>query len=160
MMMILKLRLIKYWCLQELYTYNVRQGDYFVLDEKLKLRQLSKSSRGANSSSNGVPNSCSSSASSSCGSFSFGGGSFSPAPRGYTSLQARSGQQAPNFGGHSPVSSGESPPRRDRRSSGGNETSSPGARPAAKNLFGHSSTRKRFGEFHHSKVFHDHQPAN
>ena len=34
-----------YLFVQELYTYNVRDGDYFVLDEKVRLKQLNKSSR-------------------------------------------------------------------------------------------------------------------
>ncbi len=145
--------------IQELYTYNVRAGDSFVLDEKVRLRQLNKASRGSSSAT-----SCGSSGSNSCNSSS---GSFSPThPKGYTSLQARTGQSSSSFGGHSPRTSTagaeSSPPRRDRRSSGGEGTAagSSGPHPAARNLFS-SSRSKRFGEFHHSKVFHDHsKPGN
>ncbi len=150
--------------IQELYTYNVRAGDSFVLDEKVRLRQLNKASRGSSSAT-----SCGSSTSSGSNSCNSSSGSFSPThAKGYTSLQARTGQSSSSFGGHSPRTSTagaeSSPPRRDRRSSGGEGTAavagSSGAHPAARNLFS-SSRSKRFGEFHHSKVFHDHnKPGN
>ena len=156
---------------QELYTYNVRDGDYFVLDEKVRLKQLNKSSRVARSScANSTGSSCgNSSSSNSCGSCSSEGESFSPAatPKGYMSLQARAGQLVTNFGGHSPTTAGDVSPsrRRERQSSGGSAGKglpprSPGPRTtAAKNLFCQSGNR-RFGEFHHSKVFHDHETGN
>lgn len=154
------------WNSKELYTYNVREGDYFVLDEKVRLRQLnsSKTARRSNSVGNSNNSSSSDSCNSDCD-------SFSPAatPKGYTSLQARSGQPMPPFGGHSPGAAvpGDGSLRRERRSSGGCRgpltPRSPGGgvrTTAAKNLFGGSGSNRRFGEFHHSKVFHDHDTGN
>ena len=63
-----------------LYTYNVREGDYFVVDEKAPLKGTLRTSRSNNS-------------------LIFG----SPSPKGYTSLSARSNSGNMNFGGHSPT---------------------------------------------------------
>jgi hypothetical protein len=150
---------------QELYTYNVREGDYFVLDEKVRLGQQLNNKSSRVSRSNSTNSSCGTNSSSSSGcdscssdndSSSFSSPGAVANSRGYTSLLARSGQPMPPFGGHSPTAAGgdRSPARRERRHSSGSKA--PPRSPATKNLFCKSSSR-RFGEFHHSKVFHDHE---
>lgn len=152
------------WHGKELYTYNVREGDYFVVDEKAQLKVLTGSPRAQ--------------------SMSFG--STSPTSR-YLMSGGQQGRTSANFG-HSPTSPIESSTARVRRKS--SETSplpplpelgnsnrvrrkssgraspgsgrvSPGVKPVksspggvARNLFGHAIER-HYGEFHHSKVFHD-----
>lgn len=146
-----------------LYTYNVREGDYFVVDEKAPLKGTLRTSRSNNS-------------------LIFG----SPSPKGYTSLSARSNSGNMNFGGHSPTSPvprtrsrksstgstgrtspghrvscpgrtspGTTSPNRPHRSSSFN-SSQPTKSPVQRNLFNSGSRNpvdKHYGEFHHSKVF-------
>jgi hypothetical protein len=165
------------WAQKGLYTYNVREGDYFVVDEKVPLKGTMRSSKSNNS-------------------LIFG----SPSPKGYTSLNARTNSGNMNFGGHTPTSPGPVSPRpRVRRRTSAGRTSprqiSPGTSPGSgrvscpsrvspggtaspnsarfsrsvsfnsspstkspvqRNLFSSGSNnpvRKHYGEFHHSKVF-------
>lgn len=135
-----------------LYTYNVREGDYFVLDEKAPLKGTMRSSRSNNSLIFGSPSPS----------------QKSPCPKGYTSCSARTNSGNFNFGGHSPKSPG---PRKRRTSAGStgsispsvsrspslNSSSGPATKSSAqRNLFGTKNSNKRnnkYGEFHHSKVF-------
>jgi len=139
------------WHTKELYTYNVRDGDYFVVDEKVQLKVLTGSPRAH--------------------SISFGSGS--PNNR-YTMSRSMSTGQSP----HSPTtntstrvrrkSSGlpsiipeEGNSNRVRRKSSGRSSPLPrsGTSPnitgkgVARNLFGNSNDK--YGEYHHSKVFPD-----
>jgi hypothetical protein len=140
------------WAGKGLYTYNVREGDYFVLDEKAPLKGTMRSSRSNNSLIFGSPSPS----------------QKSPCPKGYTSCSARTNSGNFNFGGHSPKSPG---PRKRRTSAGStgsispsvsrspslNSSSGPATKSSAqRNLFGTKNSNKRnnkYGEFHHSKVF-------
>jgi hypothetical protein len=140
------------WAGKGLYTYNVREGDYFVLDEKAPLKGSMKS-RSDNSLIFGSPSP----------------NQKAPCPKGYTSCSARANGGSFNFGGHSPKSPG---PRKRRTSAGStgsispsvtrspsfNSGTSPSTKsPAQRNLFGTKNANKRnnkkYGEFHYSKVF-------
>jgi len=150
------------WAQKGLYTYNVREGDYFVVDEKVPLKGTMRASRSNNS-------------------LIFG----SPSPKGYTSLNARANSGNLNFGGHSPTSQAPVSPQprmRKRKTSLGRTSpgrtspgrtspgrncparslsfnSSPSTKsPVQRNLFGSGSRNpvdKHYGEFHYSKVFRD-----
>eukprot|EP00092_Neocalanus_flemingeri_P041921 GFUD01045655.1.p1 GENE.GFUD01045655.1~~GFUD01045655.1.p1 ORF type:complete len:545 (-),score=132.58 GFUD01045655.1:10-1644(-) len=138
---------------KELYTYNVIDGDYFVVDEKAQLRVLT-GSPGANSM---VFGSLSPGNSHSSRKSSFGTSPTSPC----------SNSSNPRIRRKSSDSSAPPNPRTRRKSSGrtsptplGRKASSPSVKtPVARNLFGNSNVRnpvdQHYGEFFHSKVFPD-----
>jgi len=129
---------------KELYTYNVIDGDYFVVDEKAQLKVLTGSPR-----SNSMV----------CGSLS---------PTGCSNYNMKN-----NLAGNTRIrrkssdSSAPTNPRVRRKSSGRTSpslptrnTSSPSLKtPVSRNLFGSSNFRNHvephYGEFFHSKVFPD-----
>jgi len=118
---------------KELYTYNVIDGDYFVIDEKAQLRVLTGSPR-ANS---------------------LVLGSLSPGNNNNSRLRRKSSEQLISPNG----------PRARRKSSGrtspGRTSPSPAKNGAVRNLFGRSTSAvdQHYGEFFHSKVFHEDKPT-
>jgi len=146
---------------KELYTYNVIEGDYFVVDEKAQLRVLTGSPRAnsmqfgslsptGNSNSNGRSN-YGTSPNNQCSKLSTSRirrkSSESSVPTNPRIRRKSSGRTSP--GRTSPISTG-------RYASNG--SSSPSIKtPVARNLFGNSNVRnpvdQHYGEFFHSKVF-------
>jgi len=120
---------------KELYTYNVIEGDYFVIDEKAQLKVLTGSPR-ANSM--------------------VFGSSLSPGSSGSrTRRKSSESTISPNPRSRR-KSSGRTSPGRTSPSPGSMSPS--GKPPVVRNLFGSSSNIKNpinqhYGEFFHSKVF-------
>jgi len=119
-----------------LYTYNVREGDYFVIDEKATLKPV-RTQRSVSLQFGTSPRTPTSP-------------NPRPGGRGFTSLSAKSGAKL-NFGE-------ERNPVRRRYSSGnkpgnmsGSVSSGGGTPPDSAS----SACRSLYGEFHHSKVFRD-----
>ena len=126
---------------KELYTYNVIDGDYFVIDEKAQLKVLTGSPR-ANSM--------------------VFGSSLSPGSSGSSRIRRKSSESmiSPNPRSRR-KSSGRTSPGRTSPSPGANSPS--GKPPVVRNLFGSSNNVKNpvdqhYGEFFHSKVFPEEKP--
>jgi len=122
---------------KELYTYNVIEGDYFVVDEKAQLRVLTGSPR-ANSM--------------------VFGSSLSPGSCGGTRTRRKSSESliSPNPRSRR-KSSGRTSPGRTSPSPG--VLSPSGKSSAVRNLFGSKkSIDQHYGEFFHSKVFPEEKP--
>lgn len=119
---------------KELYTYNVIEGDYFVIDEKAQLKVLTGSPR-ANSM--------------------VFGSSLSPTSSGGSRIRRKSSESliSPNPTRSRRKSSGRTSPGRTSPSPGA--TSPSGKQSHVRNLFGSSrnSIDQHYGEFFHSKVF-------
>ena len=119
---------------KELYTYNVIEGDYFVIDEKAQLKVLTGSPR-ANSM--------------------VFGSSLSPTSSGGSRIRRKSSESliSPNPARSRRKSSGRTSPGRTSPSPG---AASPSGKPShIRNLFGSSRNGidQHYGEFFHSKVF-------
>ena len=119
---------------KELYTYNVIEGDYFVIDEKAQLKVLTGSPR-ANSM--------------------VFGSSLSPTSSGGSRIRRKSSESliSPNPARSRRKSSGRTSPGRTSPSPG---SASPSGKPShIRNLFGSSRNGidQHYGEFFHSKVF-------
>jgi len=133
---------------KELYTYNVIDGDYFVVDEKAQLRVLTGSPR-ANSMVFGSLSPTGNTSSNSRIRRKSSESSFPPNPR---QRRKSSGRTSPGRTSPSPFpNSGKTGPL---------TPSSPSAKaPVVRNLFGNSNVRnpvdQHYGEFFHSKVFRD-----
>jgi len=117
---------------KELYTYNVIEGDYFVIDEKAQLKVLTGSPR-ANSM--------------------VFGSSLSPTSSGGSRIRRKSSESliSPNPARSRRKSSGRTSPGRTSPSPGANSPS--GKQSHVRNLFGSSRIDQHYGEFFHSKVF-------
>merc|ERR1711902_218038 len=125
---------------KELYTYNVIEGDYFVVDEKAQLKVLTGSPR-ANSM--------------------VFGSSLSPTSSGGSRIRRKSSESliSPNPPRSRRKSSGRTSPGRTSPSPG---ATSPSNKPSVvRNLFGSTSKNpidQHYGEFFHSKVFPEEKP--
>eukprot|EP00090_Calanus_glacialis_P009319 TRINITY_DN17711_c0_g1_i1.p1 TRINITY_DN17711_c0_g1~~TRINITY_DN17711_c0_g1_i1.p1 ORF type:complete len:541 (-),score=123.58 TRINITY_DN17711_c0_g1_i1:277-1899(-) len=133
---------------KELYTYNVINGDYFVVDEKAQLRVLTGSPR-ANSM---VFGSVSPTGNTSGNTRIRRKSSESSFPQNPRTRRKSSGRTSPGRTSPRPFQSGGK--------SGPFTPSSPSAKtPVVRNLFGNSNVRnpvdQHYGEFFHSKVFPD-----
>ena len=126
---------------KELYTYNVIDGDYFVIDEKAQLKVLTGSPR-ANSM--------------------VFGSSLSPGSSGSRVRRKSSESMASQNPRSRRKSSGRTTP-------GGRTSPNPvspsGKSSVSRNLFGSSNNlknpvAKNYGEFFHSKVFPEEKPGN
>ena len=143
---------------KELYTYNVIDGDYFVVDEKAQLRVLT-GSPGANSMVFG------SSLSPTGNSNSHGRNNFGTSPTSSCSKSSNSRirrksseYSAPSNPRIRRKSSGRTTPGRTSPTPVGRNASSPSVKtPVSRNLFGNSNVRnpvdQHYGEYFHSKVF-------
>jgi len=148
------------WHGKELYTYNVRDGDYFVVDEKAQLKVLTGSPR-AHSISFGSASPTSRYMVQGRSSSTFGHSPTSPVtpnPR----MRRKSSDTCPLPPVIEPGNSNRVRRKSSERASPGSGRVSPGSGPrskssvggVARNLFG-PSNEGYYGEFHHSKVFHD-----
>ena len=127
---------------KELYTYNVIEGDYFLVDEKAQLRVLTGSPQ-ANS-------------------MVFGSHSPTGNPNGNARIRRKSSESPfPQNPRRRRKSSGRTSPGRTSPSPISNTgKSSPSVKtPLVRNLFGNKNVRnpvdQHYGEFFHSKVFRD-----
>jgi len=145
---------------KELYTYNVIDGDYFVVDEKAQLRVLTGSPRansmvfGSSLSPTGYSNSS--------GRSNFGTSPTSPCSKSSNSRIRRKSSESlipPNPRTRRKSSGRTSPGRTSPTPVGRNATSPSVKTPVSRNLFGNANVRnpvdQHYGEFFHSKVFHD-----
>jgi len=133
---------------KELYTYNVIDGDYFVVDEKAQLRVLTGSPR-ANSMVFGSVSPTGNTSSTARIRRKSSESSFPPNPR---QRRKSSGRTSPGRTSPRPFS--------NTGKTGLFTPSSPSAKtPVVRNLFGNSNVRnpvdQHYGEFFHSKVFRD-----
>ena len=143
---------------KELYTYNVIDGDYFVVDEKAQLRVLTGSPRansmvfGSSLSPTGYSNSN--------GKTNFGTSPTSPCPKNSRIRRKSSESLIPPNPRTRRKSSGRTSPGRTSPTPVGRKASSPSVKtPVSRNLFGNANVRnpvdQHYGEFFHSKVFPD-----
>eukprot|EP00092_Neocalanus_flemingeri_P028401 GFUD01030839.1.p1 GENE.GFUD01030839.1~~GFUD01030839.1.p1 ORF type:complete len:555 (-),score=121.26 GFUD01030839.1:265-1929(-) len=148
---------------KELYTYNVIDGDYFVVDEKAQLRVLTGSPRAHSMVIGSLSPSGYSNSNSRCN---FGTSPTSPCSKSTNSRIRRKSSESSNLSNTRTrrKSSGRTSPGRTIPTPVGRKaslsSSSPSVKtPVARNLFGNSNVRnpvdQHYGEFFHSKVFPD-----
>eukprot|EP00092_Neocalanus_flemingeri_P028397 GFUD01030835.1.p1 GENE.GFUD01030835.1~~GFUD01030835.1.p1 ORF type:complete len:388 (+),score=77.84 GFUD01030835.1:140-1165(+) len=146
---------------KELYTYNVIDGDYFVVDEKAQLRVLTGSPRANSMVIGSLSPSSYSNSNSRCN---FGTSPTSPCSKSTNSRIRRKPSESTNLSNTRTrrKSSGRTSPGRTIPTPVGRKaslsSSSPSVKtPVARNLFGNSNVRnpvdQHYGEFFHSKVF-------